>query len=106
MCIRDRFEGASWDLLTAYASEGAMPVVARLLREGAAGPLVPLSPYDRAALWTTAATGKRPLNHGVVSSRRGETRFGTLRLFPVLPGSAVPGGAHPAADARLPARPN
>ena len=93
------FEGASWDLLTAYASEGAMPVVARLLREGAAGPLVPLSPYDRAALWTTAATGKRPLKHGVVSSRRWETPLGTLRLLPVLPGSAVPGGAHPAADA-------
>ena len=93
------FEGASWDLLTAYASEGAMPVVARLLREGAAGPLAPLSPYDRAALWTTAATGKRPLKHGVVSSRRYETPFGTLRLLPVLPGSAVPGGARPAADA-------
>ncbi|MEO8585361.1 MAG: alkaline phosphatase family protein [Acidobacteriota bacterium] len=93
------FEGASWDLLTAYASEGAMPVVARLLREGAAGPLAPLSPYDRAALWTTAATGKRPLKHGVVSSRRWESPLGTLRLLPVLPGSAVPGGAHPAAEA-------
>ena len=93
------FEGASWDLLTAYASEGAMPVVARLLREGAAGPLAPLSPYDRAALWTTAATGKRPLKHGVVSSRRWETPGGALRLLPVLPGSAVPGGARPAADA-------
>ena len=93
------FEGASWDLLTAYASEGAMPVVARLLRQGAAGSLAALSPYDRAALWTTAATGKRPLKHGVVSSRRWESPFGMLRLLPVLPGSAVPGGARPAADA-------
>ena len=92
-------EGASWDLLTTYASEGAMPVVARLLREGAAGPLAALAPYDRAALWTTAATGKRPLKHGVVSSRRWETPGGTLRLLPVLPGSPVPGGADPAPDA-------
>ena len=80
-------EGASWDLLTAYASEGAMPVVGRLLREGAAGPLASLAPYDRAALWTTAATGKRPQKHGVVSSRLWETPGGALRLLPVLPGS-------------------
>ena len=93
------FEGASWDLLTAYASEGAMPVVARLLRDGAAGPLAPLTPYDRAALWTAAATGKRPLKNGVVSSRRWDTPGGTLRLLPVLPGSAVPGGSRPARDA-------
>ncbi len=92
-------EGASWDLLAAYASEGAMPVVARLLREGAAGSLAPLAPYDRAALWTTAATGKRPLKHDVVSSHRWDTPGGSLRLLPVLPGSAVPGGAHATADA-------
>jgi hypothetical protein len=92
-------EGASWGLLTTYASEGAMPVVGRLLREGAAGPLAALAPYDRAALWTTAATGKRPLKHGVVSSRRWETPGGTLRLLPVLPGSPVPGGGRPLVDA-------
>jgi hypothetical protein len=88
-------EGASWDLLTSYASEGAMPVVARLLQNGAAGPLQSLTPYDRAALWTTAATGKRPLKHGVVSSRSFPTPGGTLGLLPVLPGAAIPGGARP-----------
>jgi len=92
-------EGASWGLLTTYASEGAMPVVERLLREGAAGPLASLAPYDRAALWTTAATGKRPLKHGVVSSRRWETPGGTLRLLPVLPGSPIPGGGRSRAGA-------
>src|ERR1019366_5656876 len=92
-------EGASWGLLTTYASEGAMPVVERLLREGTAGPLAALAPYDRAALWTTAATGKRPLKHGVVSSRRWETPGGPLRLLPVLPGSPVPGGERSLVDA-------
>jgi len=93
------FEGASWSLLTTYASEGVMPVVERLLREGAAGPLAALAPYDRAALWTTAATGKRPLKHGVVSSRRWETPGGILRLLPVLPGSPIPGGGRSLAGA-------
>ena len=94
-------EGASWGLLTTYASEGAMPVIARLLREGAAGPLAALAPYDRAALWTTAATGKKPLKHGVVSSRRWRTPAGSLRLLPVLPGSPVPGGERSGIDASV-----
>jgi hypothetical protein len=79
-------EGASWDLLTAFASEGALPTFARLLREGAAGPLESLSPYDRAALWTSAATGKRPAKHGVVATFRRETISGTFRVLPVVPG--------------------
>src|SRR5262249_55699689 len=48
-------EGVSWDLLAAGASDGSLPVLGRLLREGAAGPLASLGPYDRAALWTSAA---------------------------------------------------
>src|SRR5512140_1073037 len=51
-------EGVSWDLLSRAASEGTLPVFARLLEEGAGGPLGSLDPYERAALWTTAATGK------------------------------------------------
>jgi hypothetical protein len=79
-------EGASWDLLTAFASEGSLPTVARLLREGAAGPLASLSPYDRAALWTSAATGKKPFKHGVVAAFRREALSGTFRFLPVVPG--------------------
>jgi hypothetical protein len=79
-------EGASWDLLTAFASEGALPTFARLLREGAAGPLESLSPYDRAALWTSAATGKKPSRHGVVATFRREAVSGTFRVLPVVPG--------------------
>ena len=65
-------EGASWDLLTAYASEGSLPTFARLLSGGAAGPLASLAPYDRAALWTSAATGKKP--GSTASSRRSGAR--------------------------------
>lgn len=79
-------EGASWDLLTAFASEGSLPTVARLLREGAAGPLASLAPYDRAALWTSVATGKKPAKHGVVATFRREALSGTFRFLPVVPG--------------------
>ncbi len=79
-------EGVSWDLLTAFASEGSLPTFARLLSEGAAGPLVSLAPYDRAALWTSAATGKKPAKHGVVAEFRRDALSGTYRVLPVVPG--------------------
>src|SRR5512141_2136855 len=79
-------EGASWDLMTAFASEGSLPTFARLLSEGAAGPLASLAPYDRAALWTSAATGKRPAKHGVVAAFRREAAAGSFRMLPVVPG--------------------
>ena len=79
-------EGASWDLLTAFASEGALPTFARLLREGAAGPLESLRPYERTALWTSAATGKKPAKHGVVAGERREAVSGTFRILPFVRG--------------------
>jgi Type I phosphodiesterase / nucleotide pyrophosphatase len=81
------FEGLSWDVLSALASDGTLPVFGRLLAGGAAGPLAPLAPYDRAALWTTAATGKRPSKHGVVSHTVFQTPLGNLRLLPRIPGA-------------------
>ena len=81
-------EGVSWELVTAGASEGALPTFAELLKRGAAGPLESLGAFDRSALWTTAATGKRPLKHGVVSSEEQRTIAGTLLLRPFVPGSA------------------
>ena len=75
-------EGASWELLTAGASDGSLPAIARLLQEGVAGPLATLAPYSRHSAWISAATGKRPSKHGVVSGRRFDTPLGSLTLLP------------------------
>ena len=83
-------EGVSWELLSRAVSEGTLPVFARLLDEGAGGSLGTLTPHDRAALWTTAATGKLPRKHGVVSGEATRTPLGVLRLLPRLPGLAGP----------------
>ena len=83
-------EGVSWELLSRAASDGNLPVFARLLEEGAGGPLGTLSPHDRASLWTTAATGKMPRKHGVVSETSLSTPVGVLRLLPRVPGFARP----------------
>ena len=83
-------EGVSWDLLSRAASDGTLPVFARLLEEGAGGPLGTLRPHERAALWTTAATGKLPRKHGVLSGGLHRTPLGDIRLLPRLPGLAGP----------------
>lgn len=81
-------EGVSWELLLAGASDGRLPVFARCLAGGVGGPLRTLEPYDRAALFTTAATGKRPSKHGILSTAFARTPAGPLGLLPVLPGTA------------------
>ena len=83
-------EGVSWELLSRAASEGTLPVFARLLEEGAGGPLGTLAPYDRSALWTTAASGKLPRKHRVVSGGGVRTPLGVFRLLPRFPGFAGP----------------
>ena len=75
-------DGVSWELLTAGASDGSLPVIARLLKEGVAGPLGTLAPYDRSSSWASAATGKRPSKHGVLSGTIFETPLGSLSLLP------------------------
>jgi hypothetical protein len=82
-------EGVSWERINAGASDGSLPIFAALLKNGSAGPLAPLVPYDRAALWTTAATGKRPRKHEIVSDAALGTPGGLLRLLPRLPGSSL-----------------
>ena len=82
-------EGVSWELVTEGASDGTLPTFAELLKRGAAGPLEPLGAFEPPALWTSAATGKRPLKHGVVSLVEQRTPAGPLLLRPLLPGSAL-----------------
>lgn len=82
-------DGVSWELLMEGASEGLLPTFGELLKHGAAGPLETLGAFDRAALWTTAATGKRPFKHGVVSGEERRTPAGALFLRPLFPGSTL-----------------
>ncbi|MFI5179772.1 MAG: alkaline phosphatase family protein [Thermoanaerobaculia bacterium] len=82
-------DGVSWELVTAGASEGFLPTLAELLKKGAAGPLASGTAVEPLALWTTAATGKRPFKHGAVSEEVWETPAGPIRLRTLLPGSSL-----------------
>lgn len=60
-------DGASWNLMNPLLSEGKLPNIKRLMDRGAYGPLQSLTPTKSPILWTSIATGKTPVKHGIGS---------------------------------------
>ncbi|MCI0398668.1 MAG: DUF2304 family protein [Chloroflexi bacterium] len=56
-------DGATFDLITPWAAEGRLPTLARLMRQGAHGPLRSTIPPMTAPAWTSFATGANPGRH-------------------------------------------
>jgi len=59
------FDGATFDLILPAVERGELPGFARLMREGAWGPLRSTLPADSPSAWTSFATGVNPGRHGV-----------------------------------------
>ena len=59
------WDSADWKVIQPLMDAGKMPNVARLVREGASGPIATLHPPLSPMLWTSIATGKRPYQHGI-----------------------------------------
>lgn len=69
-------DGADWEILDRLEADGHIPNLARLRREGASGVLRSQEPMLSPILWTTIATGRSPLDHGIVgflTARNGRT---------------------------------
>jgi len=58
-------DGATFDLILPGVERGELPAFARLMCEGAWGPLRSTVPADSPSAWTTFATGMNPGRHGV-----------------------------------------
>ena len=58
-------DGGDPDLIEKWAGEGKLPAFARLMKEGAYGPLESAPNQRSAAAWTTFLTGKNPGKHGI-----------------------------------------
>jgi predicted AlkP superfamily phosphohydrolase/phosphomutase len=58
-------DGATWDVLSPLVSDGQLPNLARLMREGASGPLRSVFPPLSPVAWTGVMTGKNSGKHGV-----------------------------------------
>lgn len=53
------------DVIALLSSEGKLPNLTKLAKEGAYGPLRSSEPILSPIIWTTIATGKRPTDHGI-----------------------------------------
>ncbi|HXV12658.1 MAG TPA: alkaline phosphatase family protein [Candidatus Krumholzibacteria bacterium] len=60
-------DGGDWQNLKPLIDAGRLPNFARLVREGATGPLRSEEPMLSPLLWTTMATGRYPEDHGVLN---------------------------------------
>ncbi len=77
---------ATLDAILPLASQGQLPFLGQILRQGAYCRLGSLTPVRPEALWTTLATGKYPWQHGVTGgpqySARRISPDAELRLLP------------------------
>lgn len=69
-------DGADWSLLDRLASEGRMPNIARIVREGRTGNLTSFVPVLSPVVWTSIATGATPDVHGVLDFQELDPRTG------------------------------
>ncbi len=60
------FDGASPNLLEPLVAQGQLPHLQKLMEIGSYGALQSFSPAKSAILWTSIATGKTMLKHGIV----------------------------------------
>lgn len=58
-------DGATWDILTPLVQAGEMPVLGRLMAQGASGSLRSVFPPLSPVAWTGVMTGKNSGKHGV-----------------------------------------
>lgn len=59
-------DGADWELLSELASDGRIPNIAALTKNGASASLQTIQPTVSPLVWTTLATGVTPDRHGVI----------------------------------------
>ena len=60
------FDGASWETIDPLIEKGKLPFLKRLKDESAWGPLTTFKPTKSPVIWTSIATGKTMIKHGIL----------------------------------------
>ena len=59
-------DGADWNIINPLLAQGKLPHIARLVEEGSSGILETIRPTKSPVIWTSIATGKSMIKHGVL----------------------------------------
>ncbi|MDD8032995.1 MAG: alkaline phosphatase family protein [Acidobacteriota bacterium] len=59
-------DGASWNFMNPLIKRGKLPNFERLMKEGSSGVLRTINPTKSSVIWTSIATGKTMVKHGIV----------------------------------------
>lgn len=62
-------DGADWNVMKPLMERGKLPHLSRFVREGASGVLETARPTKSPVIWTSIATGKTMLKHGILDFR-------------------------------------
>lgn len=58
-------DGLEWSVMEPLINEGKLPAIARLMADGSYGYLESMTPTYSPVVWTSIATGKTPVKHGI-----------------------------------------
>jgi predicted AlkP superfamily phosphohydrolase/phosphomutase len=83
-------DGLGPGLVRRAVAEGRLPVLERLMRRGASGPLASLRPAEGPPVWTTIFTGRYPRDHGITGFTTYSLR-GSETVYALLPRGALMG---------------
>lgn len=73
-------DGMEWDVVLPLLAEKKLPTLAKLMKRGQYGLLLSFRPTKSPVIWTSAATGKRPEKHGILSFAYA-TKYQPHKLF-------------------------
>ena len=59
-------DGAGWNFMNPLLKKGKLPNFDRLVKEGSSGVLKTINPTKSSVIWTSIATGKSMVKHGIV----------------------------------------
>ncbi len=72
------WDGADWSLLAPMMRDGKMPELAKLVSTGRTWDLATFEPMASPLIWTTVATGRTPVDHGVADFQERDPDSGLL----------------------------
>ncbi len=73
------WDAADWALCQPLLDDGLMPHLQRLIERGASGPIASVIPWLSPPAWTSIATGKRPIKHGIHGMTEPDPEAGGVR---------------------------